>query len=343
MMDFNVKKIVRDAGSAISRVVQLTEEKLGTSEKTELDSHFETLCERCDQVKQWTEKLIKDTEAVLIPNPSQRVEDIIFDKIEKKRPQRLSNLEYLGSDMIEAGNTFGQYTDYGKALIKIGQTEQKLGKCERDFINSAEVCYTQPLRKFIDGDLKAVAKERNLLVTKRLDLDACKNRVRKARTMLGQQTKDGIPPEVMVEEAERDLRIAQSEFDRQAEITKLLLEGIGSSQKSHLHYLRDFIKAQVRHYEQSYQIMKNLQSEMDLDTANTSCDKGNLIPCELEGHKKARVLCDYDAVDNTELSLIAGEEILVSDCNPVSSDFLMGHRNSRSGKVPIAFLEIVEC
>lgn len=37
----------------------------------------------------------------MIPNPSQRVEDIIFDKIEKKRPQRLSNLEYLGSDMIE--------------------------------------------------------------------------------------------------------------------------------------------------------------------------------------------------------------------------------------------------
>jgi hypothetical protein len=35
-------------------------------------------------------------------------------------------------------------------------------------------------------------------------------------------------------QAERDLRVAQSDFDRQAEITKLLLEGIGSTQNTHL-------------------------------------------------------------------------------------------------------------
>lgn len=32
-----------------------------------------------------------------------RVEDFIFEKIEKKKPQRLSNIEHLGLDMIEAG------------------------------------------------------------------------------------------------------------------------------------------------------------------------------------------------------------------------------------------------
>lgn len=80
---------------------QLTEEKLGTSEKTELDAQFESLSERSDVTKQWTERIVKNTEAVLTPNPGNRVEDFIFEKIEKKKPNRLSNLEYLGLDMVE--------------------------------------------------------------------------------------------------------------------------------------------------------------------------------------------------------------------------------------------------
>lgn len=76
---------------------------MGTSEKTELDAHFEHLAERAECTKNWTEKIVKNTESVLTPNPGNRVEDFIFDKIEKKRPNRLSNLEYLGLDMIEVG------------------------------------------------------------------------------------------------------------------------------------------------------------------------------------------------------------------------------------------------
>lgn len=146
---------------------QLTEEKLGTSEKTELDAQFEHLSERADVTKQWTEKILRDSEAVLIPNPGNRIEDFIYEKIEKKRPNRLSNLEYLGFDMIEAGNVFGPGTPYGNVLIKAGQCEQKLGQTERDFIGSAGMCYTEPLRKFLDGEMKTIMKERSLLESKR--------------------------------------------------------------------------------------------------------------------------------------------------------------------------------
>jgi endophilin-B len=145
----------------------LTEEKLGTSERTELDAHFENLAERSDTTKAWTEKLLKDTEAVLTPNPGYRVEDFIFEKIEKKKPARLSNLEYLGQDMIEAGGEFGQDGPYGAALIKIGQAQQKLGACERDFIGSAGICWTDPLQKFLDGEMKTITKERGILESKR--------------------------------------------------------------------------------------------------------------------------------------------------------------------------------
>lgn len=88
---------------------------------------------------------------------------------------------------MQAGGEFGQDGDYGSTLIKVGQAEQKLGQCERDFIGSAGLCFVQPLKKFLEGEMRTIAKEKAVLETKRLDLDACKNRVKKARSMLGQQ------------------------------------------------------------------------------------------------------------------------------------------------------------
>ncbi|XP_065226265.1 endophilin-B1 isoform X2 [Planococcus citri] len=310
-MDFNVKKLVKDAGTAISRVVQLTEEKLGTSEKTELDSHFENLAERADVTKRWTERIVGNTEAVLTPNPGNRVEDYLFEKIDKKKPNRLSTLEYLGIDMIEAGNEFGPGTSYGSALIKVGQCEQRLGSIERDFIHSANQSFIGPLHKFLDGEMKTISKERSILETKRLDLDACKNRVRKARNMLGTPAN-----------AERDLRVAQSEFDRQAEITKLLLEGVSSSHSAHLRCLHEFVNCQARYYAECHQRMQELQKELsDLCNSGHSSDYqqnkdsssesfvmvNERPPKPQQQQQRTNVITDYETADIAELSLVAEE------------------------------------
>ncbi|XP_012246457.1 endophilin-B1 isoform X5 [Bombus vosnesenskii] len=261
-MDLNVKKLVKDAGAALSRVVQLTEETLGTSEKTELDAHLEHLADRANATKTWTEKILRNMEAVLTPNPGNRIEDFFYEKIDKKKPNRLSNLEYVGMDMIEAGNDFGPGIAYGSALNKVGQCQQKLGQIQRNFIKDSANCYIQPLRKFLEGEMKTVTKEMSILENKRLDLDSCKNRVRKARSMLGQQSETGVSPEVLLDQAERELRIAQSEFDRQAEIVKLLLEGVQSSQAGHLRCLHEFVEAQARYYAQCHATMQDLQREL---------------------------------------------------------------------------------
>ncbi|XP_063985480.1 endophilin-B1 isoform X4 [Diachasmimorpha longicaudata] len=326
-MDFNVKKLVKDAGAALSRVVQLTEETLGTSEKTELDAHFEHLADRANMTKTWTEKILRNMEAMLTPNPGNRIEDFFYEKIDKKKPNRLSNLEYVGADMIEAGNEFGPGIAYGAALIKVGQCQQKLGQIERDFIGTAANCYIQPLRKFLDGEMKTISKEMAILETKRLDLDACKNRVRKARSMLGQQS------------AERELRIAQSEFDRQAEITKLLLEGVSSSQAGHLRCLHEFAEAQARHYAQCHATMQELQRELAGLTGSSYHPVGQQTPEQVDSEvDRARVLCDYEARDASELNLTRDEVISVSEISG-DEDYFMGFRGIEKGKVPRVFIE----
>lgn len=53
---------------------------------------------------------------ILIGN---RIEDFFYEKIDKRKPNRLSNLEYVGQDMIDAGNEFGPGIAYGTHFIDI--------------------------------------------------------------------------------------------------------------------------------------------------------------------------------------------------------------------------------
>ena len=135
--------------------------------------------------KSSSEKLIRDIESILVPNPALRVEDYIFDKIDKKNPNRLSNLEYLGLDMIDCGNKIGPGTDYGSTLIRIGHFEQKLGSAERNFIVKVSEKYNEPMQRYLNDEMRNIVREKSVLDSKRLDLDVCKNRVRKARSQMG--------------------------------------------------------------------------------------------------------------------------------------------------------------
>ena len=62
---------------------QYTGEKLGGAEKTELDAHFENLLQRADSTRQWTERILAQTETLLQPNPSKYLH--CFDTLPGKR------------------------------------------------------------------------------------------------------------------------------------------------------------------------------------------------------------------------------------------------------------------
>uniref|UniRef100_A0A8C2KVV7 Endophilin-B1 n=1 Tax=Cyprinus carpio TaxID=7962 RepID=A0A8C2KVV7_CYPCA len=366
-MDFNVKRLAADAGTLFSRAVQFTEEKFGQAEKTELDAHFENLLTRAETTKHWTEKILKQTEVLLQPNPNVRIEEFLYEKLDKKVPTRMNNHELLGQSMIDSGNEFGPGTAYGNALIKCGETEKQIGGAERELIQSSAINFLTPFRNFLEGDFKTILKERKLLQNKRLDLDAAKTKLKKAKM---------ADARALVSYycfyAEQDLKMTQSEFDRQAEITRLLLEGINSTHAHHLHCLNDFVEAQMTYYAQCYQYMVDLQKQLGnfpsafssnnnqstasgaasisvpilplsgplpANTANASSGFTELQ--NFSGSRKARVLYDYDAAGSNELSLLADEVIMVSSVPGMDSDWLMGERGNQKGKVPITYLELL--
>uniref|UniRef100_A0A8R1EPU3 BAR domain-containing protein n=1 Tax=Caenorhabditis japonica TaxID=281687 RepID=A0A8R1EPU3_CAEJA len=121
--------------------------------------------------------------------------------------------------MTEAGEQFGETTPYGTALIKVAQTENRLGQAERELCGQAATNTLLPIRRFLEGDMKTI-------------------------------------------QAEADVRVAQAEFDKQSEITKLLLEGIQTAHNNQLKCLRDFVEAQMSFYAQAHQLMADLQREL---------------------------------------------------------------------------------
>ncbi|KAM4773812.1 endophilin-B1 isoform X2 [Corvus cornix cornix] len=384
IMDFNVKKLAADAGTFLSRAVQFTEEKLGQAEKTELDAHLENLLSKAECTKLWTEKIMKQTEVLLQPNPNARIEEFVYEKLDRKAPSRMNNPELLGQYMIDAGNEFGPGTAYGNALIKCGETQKRIGTADRELIQTSAINFLTPLRNFIEGDYKTITKERKLLQNKRLDLDAAKTRLKKAKVAEARaaQLNTSQPEEnnimIWAEEvtkSEQEVRITQSEFDRQAEITRLLLEGISSTHAHHLRCLNDFVEAQMTYYAQCYQYMLDLQKQLgsfpstflsnnnqssttpvqSVSTPSVLASASASLPSvsnsivtsglsELKsssGSRKARVLYDYDAANSSELSLLADEVITVYSIPGMDSDWLMGERGNQKGKVPITYLELL--
>ncbi|KAM8886491.1 endophilin-B2a isoform 2-T2 [Spinachia spinachia] len=380
-MDFNVKKLASGAGLFFTRAVQFTEEKLGQAEKTELDAHFENLLSRADCTKLWTEKIYRQTEALLQPNPSARIEEFLYEKLDRKAPSRVTNGELLGQYMMDAAKEFGPGTPYGGTLIEVGECERRLGAAEREFLQLSAISFLTPLRNFLEGDWRTISKERRLLENLRLDLDACKTRLKKAKVAeakaMAPDFQETRPRNYVlsasasalwseeVEKAEHELRVAQTEFDRQAEVTRLLLEGISSTHVNHLRCLHEFVEAQAAYYKQCHFHMQELQKELGrlpdafaLNSTNceaTACcaseGPGGLVETDTlkieevqapaTGTRKAKVLYDYDAADSSELSLLADELITVYTVPGMDCDWLMGERGNQKGKVPVTYLELL--
>ncbi|XP_065068500.1 endophilin-B1-like [Rhopilema esculentum] len=329
---------LRTSKTAFNRARQLTEERFGNAERTELDAQFEYLCKRADTTKQATEKLVANTAALLKPNPGARLEDFVFEKLDKQSPLRPTNSFLLGQSMSSAGREIGADSDYGNSLNKTGTALKKIGNAEKDFMQKTISHYIHPLKTFLDNDMKTLAKERRALDIARIDLDAARNKVKRAQSP------------IRLREAEGQFRVAQADFDRQYEITKLLLDGINSTHSNHLRNLGSFVEALGMYHAQCQQYVSELQKDLQGLTRSAPPSAPPQRPeapplkqpeMQQPTQRKARVLYDYDAADLTELSLLADEVVVVYSVEGMDSDWMMAERGSQKGKVPLTYLELM--
>ncbi|VDK85389.1 unnamed protein product [Cylicostephanus goldi] len=96
-----------------------TEETFLKAERTDLDPHFENLLQRADKTEEHTRRLLSCIESYLQPNPTIRMEEVFYEKLELKKDHasRLNNLELMAQAMSEAGEEFGSSAPYGQFHI----------------------------------------------------------------------------------------------------------------------------------------------------------------------------------------------------------------------------------
>uniref|UniRef100_A0A8C7DG74 Endophilin-B2-like n=1 Tax=Oncorhynchus kisutch TaxID=8019 RepID=A0A8C7DG74_ONCKI len=254
----DITRLAVDAGAFINRAVQYTEEALGQAEKTELDSRLGSLLDRAESTKTWTDKIISQTETLLQPNPGARLEDLLYKGLDWSAPERPTPHELLSENMMDAALELGRHTPYGSTLIKCGELERQIGLANKKLIQSTDINFLSPLRRFTDQEYTVIQNERRQLVNKRLDLDIAKARLRKAQ----EADSEARMWAQEVSQAEMELRISQCVFDRQSEITRLLLEGINTTHAAHLRSLSDFVEAQGSYYAQCYQLTQDLHTQL---------------------------------------------------------------------------------
>ncbi|KAK2119294.1 Endophilin-B2 [Saguinus oedipus] len=324
-MDFNMKKLASDAGIFFTRAMQFMEEKCDQAEKTELEAHFENLLAQADSTKNWTEKILRQTEVLLQPNPSARVAEFLYEKLDRKVASQVTNGELLAQ--------------YMATLLKVAEAEKQLGAAERGFIHTASISFLTPLRNFLEGDWKTVSKERRLLQNRRLDLNACKARLKKVKAAEAKAT--------TVDKAEQGLRVAQTELDRQAEVTRLLLEGISRTHVSHLRCLCEFVKSQTTCYAQCYRHMLDLQKRLGRFPGTFV---GTTEPASppLSSTSPTTAAATMPVVPSVASLAPLGEASLCLEEVPpprqlpgMDPDWLIGERGNKKGKVPVTYLELL--
>ncbi|XP_059210026.1 endophilin-B1-like [Centropristis striata] len=282
----DLTRLAVDAGQFINRAVQYTEESLGQADKTDFQPGLEQLLAQADATKTWTDKIISQTEVLLQPNTGARLEDRLYEQLEWSVPPRQRAHEVMGDQMTQAGQEMGSNTPYGSALLRCGEAQKQLGEVERKFVQSTNIHFLSPLKSFTEGEYRTMQDERKMLVNKRLDLDIAKTRLRKAheadregRNLNANPLGEDYVSHVSymfsflrvkwlkmwaqeISQAEMELRICQSLFDRQSEITRRVVEGISNTHTNHMRSLTDFVEAQACYFDQCNQLAQDLQKQL---------------------------------------------------------------------------------
>nr|XP_057946907.1 endophilin-B1-like isoform X2 [Doryrhamphus excisus] len=293
----DLTRLAVDAGQFINRAVQFTGESLGQADKTELDPGLEELLTRADATKTWTDNIISQTEAMLQPSPAARLEDRLYEHLDWPAPLRPHAHEVLGDQMTQAGLEMGTNTPYGTALMRCGEAQKQLGEAQRHFVQSTNIHFLTPLRRFSGSEYKAIQEECRMLLNKRLDLDIAKSRLTRAHeaeeesTILNSnQVEDDYLSQMSymlrfvrvrwlkmwaqeISQAEMELRICQSLFDRQSEVTRQLLGELNHTHSNHMQSLTDFVDAQTCYFAQCKQHALDLQKQLAGLTENCTQEK----------------------------------------------------------------------
>ncbi|KAJ3280609.1 hypothetical protein HK104_000539, partial [Borealophlyctis nickersoniae] len=212
--------------SSFLHVSTKTGEKMGSTQKTETSEEFKRLETETELRMEYTTK-IHDGLELYLKTMGKPHKDL--DGKEKKLP-----VDILGSAMIGFGSMLHDGSNYGKALMKIGEAQEQIADYQNDYVTKLRDSYVTNLNRVM-SDIKEYKAIQKKLESRRLDFDAKLNKAHKAKKE---------KPEFMEE-----TRIAQSKYEESlTDMTQKMID-LNSNEDDQLENLIVFFDAQVAYYQ----------------------------------------------------------------------------------------------
>ncbi|XP_070764494.1 SH3-domain GRB2-like 1b isoform X1 [Enoplosus armatus] len=226
---------------------QMVSEKVGGAEGTKLDDDFRDLERKVDVTSKAVVEVISKTSEYLQPNPASRAKLSMLNTMSKIRGQ-VKNPGYpqaeglLGECMGKFGRELGEETNFGGALVDVGEAMKRLAEVKDSLDIDVKQNFIDPLQGLCDKDLREIQHHLKKLEGRRLDYDYKKKRQGK------------IPDE--------EVRQALEKFHESKEVAETSMYNLLETDIEQVSQLSSLVESQLQYHRQAVQVLEELSDKL---------------------------------------------------------------------------------
>lgn len=226
---------------------QMVSEKVGGAEGTKLDEDFRDLERRADVTSKAVVEVINKTSEYLQPNPATRAKLSMLNTVSKIRGQ-VKSPGYpqpeglLGECMTKYGQDMGRDTNFGAALVDIGDTMKRMAEVKDSLDIDVKQNFIDPLQAVVEKDIKDIQHHLKKLEGRRLDYDYKKKRQGK------------IPDE--------EIRQSLEKFHESKEMAESSMHNLLETDVEQVSQLSSFVESLLQYHREAAQVLEKLSEKL---------------------------------------------------------------------------------
>ncbi|XP_034051895.1 endophilin-A2-like isoform X1 [Gymnodraco acuticeps] len=257
---------------------QLVSEKVGGAEGTKLDEDFRDLERKSDVTSKAVIEVINKTTEYLQPNPATRAKLTMLNTVSKMRGQ-VKSPGYpqpeglLGECMTKYGRDMGEDTNFGGALVDIGESMKRMAEVKDSLDIDVKQNFLDPLQAVAEKDIKDIQHHLKKLEGRRLDYDYKKKR------------QGRIPDE--------ELRVALEKFHESKEMAEGSMHNLLETDVEQVSQLSSFVESLLQYHKQAAQVLEELSDKLRERVTDAQARPRR------EYAPKPRPVYDYGEVENS--------------------------------------------
>ncbi|GAA6091350.1 SH3-domain GRB2-like 1b isoform X2 [Tachysurus ichikawai] len=227
--------------------LQMVSEKVGGAEGTKLDEEFRDLEKKVDVTSKAVVEVISKTSEYLQPNPASRAKLSMLNTMSKIRGQ-VKSPGYpqaeglLGECMGKYGRDLGEETNFGAALVDVGESMKRLAEVKDSLDIDVKQNFIDPLQGLCDKDLREIQHHLKKLEGRRLDYDYKKKRMGK------------IPDE--------EVKQALEKFHESKEVAEISMYNLLETDIEQVSQLSSLVEAQLQYHKEAVLILEELSDKL---------------------------------------------------------------------------------